>query len=534
MSFVRNDSQQITIDDALTNLTERERQMLEKSWAQGFSEHVFPKINEMPFSVLYSDPASRPNTPVNVVIGALMLKDLLNMTDDEIMEAMMFDVRFQHALHTTSFKEQPLSDRTLSRFRKRCLTYEAATGIDLIHECITQLSSEMAHLMKINTRLQRTDSLMIASNIKKLSRLELMYTCVSNLVTCMHRLGEDEKLIGLEHYYDTADYNRVIYHNRNADTDERLKTILADAAKLLFICNGGYDDFSEYQLLLRAVGEQTIRTEDGTLRMKTKEDHAMGPDIMQNPTDPDATYREKAGKQYRGYVANVVEAVGEAGSIITDYQYDQNIHSDSQFLKETIETMGPQAEEAILVADGAYSGAGNIDAAAANNIRLVTTELTGRETKDIFGDFRFSQDGSEVISCAAGYQPKSCSKPNANGQCRVSFNKNVCVQCPYKDQCQPKISNKTAVIFLSAKSVARATAQRQTKTDVFKQWQKFRNGVESIPSTLRRRYGVDKMPVRGKMRTKLWFGFKVAALNCKKLLKYLEFQDKYAQNPVMA
>ena len=46
-----------------------------------------------------------------------MLKEALNVTDDEIVEAMAFDIRYQYALHTTSFEEQPISDRTLSRFR---------------------------------------------------------------------------------------------------------------------------------------------------------------------------------------------------------------------------------------------------------------------------------------------------------------------------------------------------------------------------------------------------------------------------------
>ena len=60
----------------------------------------------------------------------------------------------------------------------------------------------------------------------------------------------------------------------------------------------------------------------------------MNGSILQNPSDPDATYREKAGRQHRGYVANVTEASGEEGSIITDYQYEQNTYSDSQFMKE--------------------------------------------------------------------------------------------------------------------------------------------------------------------------------------------------------
>jgi hypothetical protein len=529
MSFVRNSSQQITLDDALSSLTAREQRMLEKSWAKEFAEHIFPMIDEKPFAVLYSDKASRPNTPVNVIIGALMIKELLDLTDDEILEAMMFDIRFQYALHTTSFEEQPLSDRSLSRFRNRCYTYEVATGKDLIHDCVTGLSGAVARLMKINAGLWRTDSLMVASNIKRLSRLELLYTCVANLVDYLHKQKEDEKLSGLEHYVDPADYNRTVYHNRSTGTEERLKIILGDADKLLSICNGGYDEVSEYQLLVRAIREQTIRKEDGTLRMKTQEDGEMRSDMLQNPSDPDATYREKSKKQHRGYVANVVESVGETGSIITDYQYDQNTHSDSRFLKKTVNALGKQEEESTLVADGAYSGAENVSAAKEKNINLITTDLTGRDTKEIFAEFEFSEDGSEVLTCAAGHKPRSCSKARGNAQCRVSFNRGLCENCPHKDECQPKMFNKTTVLHLSAKSVARARAQLQIKTVEFKQMQRMRNGVESIPSILRRKYDVDHMPVRGKIRTKLWFGFKIAALNAKKLFNYLVRRDKCAQ-----
>lgn len=105
MSFVRNNSHQISMDDSIFTLTERERKFLDRSWAASFADNIFPAINEEDFSVLYSEKASRPNTPVNVIIGALILKELLGLTDDEVLESMMFDIRFQYALHTTSFKE---------------------------------------------------------------------------------------------------------------------------------------------------------------------------------------------------------------------------------------------------------------------------------------------------------------------------------------------------------------------------------------------------------------------------------------------
>ena len=51
---------------------------------------------------------------------------------------------------------------------------------------------------------------------------------------------------------------------------------------------------------------------------------------------------------------------------------------------------------------------------------------------------------------------------------------------------------------------------------------RIRNGVETVPSVLRNKYAVDKMPVRGKLKTKQFFGFKVAALNFGKLMRFTQ------------
>ena len=74
MSFVKNDNQQLTVLDSTFNLTEREKRMLEKSWAKTFADKVFPAIDENIFSVLYSKKASRPNTPVNVIVICLIMQ----------------------------------------------------------------------------------------------------------------------------------------------------------------------------------------------------------------------------------------------------------------------------------------------------------------------------------------------------------------------------------------------------------------------------------------------------------------------------
>lgn len=533
MSFVKNDCQQITFNNALWGLTDRELKMLEKSWAVDFSEKIFPLINEAPFSVLYSGPASRPNTPVNVIIGSLILKELFGLTDDELVETLMFDVRFQYALHTTNFTEQPLSDRSLSRFRARVLQHEEETGEDLLHDCIKELSGEMARIMKINGQMKRMDSLMVEANIKKLSRLELIYTCLSRFITYLHKSKNDEMIEGMEKYYDPSNYNAVVYHRRSEDYDERISTIINDAEVILNRYKNSFFDNEKYMLLERVMREQTVRNEDGSLRLKTKEDGTMTAHILQNPSDPEATYRKKANKEHRGYVANVTESVGDNGSIVTDYQYDQNTKSDSEFLKDYIGNAETPVFRETIIADGAYSGEENKKAANEKNIAIETTATLGKEPNDFNADFCFSDNG-EIITCPNGCSPIKSSYNKNTGMCRASFDKSTCANCPFKDQCGSKSKRKVSVVVLSKKGAEAALKNRNDE-----EWMKtfrshFRNGVETIPSVLRRKYGIDKMPVRGKLITKLFFGFKIASVNTRKLLNYLSGLRECALNTVFA
>lgn len=531
MSFAKNSSQQISLFDAASNLTQREKRMLEKSWAKYFADHIFPQIDEAPFSVLYSDRPSRHNTPVNVIIGALILKEIFGLTDEEIVETLPFDIRYQYALHTTSFEEQPLNDRTLGRFRARCNAYEEMTGIDLIHDCIMKLSSSMAAMMKLNSGMRRMDSLMVASNIKKMSRLELLYTCVANLAGRMKKLEDPALPEELLHYAEDDDHNKVLYHNRSEDTDSKTEQVLKDAERILSACGSRYDEYSEYQLLIRAIKEQTNRDANGNLTLKRKSE-GMDSATMQNPADPDATYLKKSGKEHRGYMANVVEVTDDHhNSITVDYQYEKNNYSDSRFLKDYIERQPEGGSPVILTTDGGYCGMENHRLAGSKNITLVTTNLKGAEVSDHWADFEFNEDGTKLLRCAAGHGPKSSVYDKNTQRCKASFPLEVCRNCPYHDQCQPAEHKRVATIKVAMRTAFHAKQQRFLQTDEYHKLAHFRNGIETVPAALRKRHQIDKMPVRGYIKTKLFFGFKVAGMNARKLIRYLTSQVKVAPTP---
>lgn len=171
--------------------------------------------------------------------------------------------------------------------------------MDLYHDCVKDPGCKIAKIMKLNGRIRRMDSMMIESNIRFLSRMELIYTCISKLVASIIKAGVDKLPEQLGHYADPNDYNRIFYHQRNDDMEEIIQTLLNDSDSLLALCESGYEEAAEYQLFARCLSDQTV-VENGKRRLRTKEDGTMNSKALQNLSDPDATYRNKAGKQHRG------------------------------------------------------------------------------------------------------------------------------------------------------------------------------------------------------------------------------------------
>lgn len=271
--------------------------------------------------------------------------------------------------------------------------------------------------MNLNERIRRVDSLMIESNIRFLSRMELIYTCISKLVVYFIKKSPDIISEQLKHYANPNDYNRIFYHQRNDNMGAIIQTLLTDSDCLLHLCKTDFEDVTEYQLFIRCLFDQTV-VENEKRRMRTKQNGTMNLSALQNPSDPDATYRNKTGKRYRGYSANIEETVGKNRSIATKYQYDKNTHTDSQFLHEFLSAIERSEEEIILVTDGGYDGQNNITLAKEKNVRLVTTVLIDKEALDVLANFEFNEEGTRLLKCESNHIPISQSYTKSTRQCR--------------------------------------------------------------------------------------------------------------------
>ena len=135
--------EQLGLDTGLDYLTEKEKKALEKSWAAAFASEIFPYLDERVFVPLFSENRGGRNVPVNVLAGALLLQELRQMSDEELVEAAMFDLRLRTALHITNAVGQPLSLRTLQRFRTKLRRYCQGTGEDLLQTCLEKVGGRL-------------------------------------------------------------------------------------------------------------------------------------------------------------------------------------------------------------------------------------------------------------------------------------------------------------------------------------------------------------------------------------------------------
>lgn len=500
------------------------------SFEYQYRKDILPKIDESRFDVLYSKKDSRPNFPINIMLSAYWFCSFYGISEGAFCDRVMTDIKLRYALGLEDvIGETPLCERTMQRFRDRCVSYEEETGRDLLHEAVVDISKIMKENMGIDGRNQRQDSMMIEAHIKKLSRLGLLYTCNQNMVK---EFSKDDETIdeALLHYLKAGDRNEVSYHS-DLSNGEKIVVVLKEARKILDLAGDKYTESQNYKNLTRVLREQCNVDEDGNYTLKEKGDPSLDASIMQSPVDPDATFRSKAGKQHRGYVADMVEEVGENGGIITDYSVEQNIHSDIDFEKESLEKaeVFPEDAPAKRVVDGAYYSDETAKMAGEKNINLEPTNLTGKDTQDIHADFVFSDDGREVMQCPEGNKPESTSYDETSGQCTVQFQAGTCANCKHKEECKAKCTKDSDKVRTSAKSKNRAEKQRSRGTEEFKENSHFRNGVESRPSLMRRYGRADELPVHGLNRIRFFFGNRIAGRNLRTYAVYCSQRDKCAQ-----
>ncbi|AZR72857.1 hypothetical protein BBF96_05310 [Anoxybacter fermentans] len=248
---------------------------------------------------------------------------------------------------------------------------------------------------------------MIQSNMKKLSRTELMLNVIANFINSLPVHARKRVHKNIRKLADEEKAREFLEKMQGKEYEEVLE-ILAGKIFELVNCFKNYPEFHNkaYKHLCHVLKDQTIIHED---QLIVKEGKDIPSDALQNPTDEDATYRKKGNKSCQGYAVNITETANKDNPIqlITKVSVEPNIHSDVNFLLESLEDLKERIDIKELIVDGAYCSPETLKETQEKEIKLITTNMVGRKFKNeekTTADFIVeAQKG--IKRCPAGKKP---------------------------------------------------------------------------------------------------------------------------------
>lgn len=456
-------------------LPPEKRERCEHSWAGPFRRQALPILRKVEdeFADLFHPELGRPNRPVELVLGVLILKEMSDLTDQEALEALEYDVRWWYA-----FEREPhdlhLCQKTLHNFRVGLIEKDKS------RVAFERVTDELIGALGVNVSRQRLDSTQILSNFAVLTRLGLF--CETIRVFLKQVKQTDEATyhgLGLGILKRHAEESR--YRDaRWGEGPRRLGVVARDLWRLIkrFENDERIRGTQEWALLKRLFEEQCELVEgpqeprdddddqaDGSAPVVLKESGKISSGSLQTPHDPQVSYSGHKGKGYAMQVAETCVAENDV-QLITHVQVTPACQSDVNQTVPTVEALearGQKPQE--LVADTNYSGAENAAALARQGVRLT----------------------APAAPIGKPDPAKEYPEPAA--------------QCPQDP--------KQAVEWL----------RRQQASAAFKERYAIRAGIEATNSELHRAHGTKKLRVRGGSRVNLAACFKALGCNLKRALR---------------
>lgn len=493
------------------------RVRLEKSWAHQFHMHALPLIDEELFAKFFDPGNGRPNKSIRMMVGLLILKDIFNLTDDEVLEQLEWNLAWQHALDITP-EEAHTCQKTLHNYRVMLANDDE--GVSLFEKTTAKLIQSAG----IRTQRQRQDSTHIISNIRVLTRLGLFTETIRVFLEALRkahpRLCSQVPEEVRERYLDREGY---FADARSSEAPRRLEQSALDLFLLVqqFGEHKTVSKMEKFALLNRLYDEQCVPPTGKT--PKKIELQKPSSSSLQTPSDPDATYGHKG----KGYEAQIAETCVEENDfqVVTSVDVHGANESDQQQLEPTLEqterTCGKAPEE--MLADANYGSGDNIVMAREEYGTDLKAPIGSKESDKYIPltEFEFDADGEHVLRCPMGKVPIR-HQTTRSGKSRVAvFAAPDCRGCRLRHVCPTEKRRYGRALKISKAAVAVARRRVEQETKEFKEAYKIRSGIEATNSEGKRRHGLGKLRVRGKSRVTLSVRLKMLAINVKRYVAYL-------------
>ncbi len=521
---------QLPLTSNVDELPKKLRKRLDTSWSGVFYREVFSRLNEAPFAVLYADCPSRPNVPINVLVGLECLKAGNGWTDEEMLDEFEYDVQVRYALGYRQLGEGDFDERTLYYFRERLSRYMQKTGINLIEKAFEQVTDKQIASYRLKTGKQRMDNTQIASNIREVGRLQLLVEVLQRVYRMLTAADQDHCAEAFAPYIQ-GHAGQYVYHLKGQDTHEHLQKIGELMQQLLVELQPNYAQEPVYQMFELVFGEH-FRVEEQVV--KTRIDKELSASSMQSPDDLEATYWKKNNKAYKGYVANLTETCDPENDLqlITKVQVASNHTEDAELLVEALPSLKERTDLDTLYTDGGY-GSPNADQIMQDNqVEQIQTAIRGRKPnskKFNLADFEIKQaeSGKPTQITCPGQQSVAVQQSNQKKGFVAHFEAEVCQACPFLQKCPAQSGKRDVRWHLRFNQQQVNLSQRQRRSLIHQEeGRNLRAAVEATVRQVKHPFLASKLPVRGRFRITCMVIGSALVRNVRRIQCYLEAKIK--------
>ena len=173
------------------------------------------------------------------------------------------------------------------------------------------------------------------------SRYEIIHETLMQQVSKSEIESIEDQLIRQQALdFHEEDAQETVYRTDSETMEKRLLTfgIVID-----YILTHSPEDSKP--LLSRVFNEQYDKAEDGTITVRDKK--LVSAKSVQNPNDPDAHYRIKAGKKVKGFSTNITETCDEENKpkLVTDVEVGGATTASRQLSSNTASTRGTTRQD---------------------------------------------------------------------------------------------------------------------------------------------------------------------------------------------
>ena len=474
---------------------------------------------------MYDPDNGRPSIPPSILSGVLLLQFHDDVSDEEAVQRLQFDLRWQVALSLPTdyagfdptslgnFRER-LAEHGQERYAfDRFVTVGRAAGF--IPDRVTLLTD--------TTRTKGAGAVQDTYTLLRKCMRKLLKQLGYAVPGKRHGLAaESERLVAT--YLEQDRKARIDWANP-AERAKQLKVLFQDAEAVLDLAAEHIDDADVRAtgwLLVKIMGDDIAPDEQGDPQIA----EGTARDRIISTTDPEMRHGHKSSAQrFNGFKVSVTTE--QSSEMILDIQDIPAAGSDGQALIPTIERVEQHAGVTVkqVIGDGAYGSGENRATCAAAHIDLMAPVMQPQDPSVAKSAFQVDLEQQTAI-CPQGQTASGKPGPKEHGlpTLQFAFARATCAACPLFKRCvKSKVAGRT--VSTGPYEAYLLDARLRQQTDEFKERYRLRSAVERKQAELVQ-HGVRETRYLGHPKRQLQRLWTAAVVNLKRLFRLCELRHQ--------